>query len=203
MIEYNVSKRKSNYSQRNNKVNPNKSCNTTSMTMAASYQPAIWKAFKESEIYSKYAYKFSQPEDCLQQYMLDNGLTPTYHPDLSRAFNQFLGYNVTSFSMNVPLEDLIEEIKSGRPVVISGDFPKSDGRTLGHIVVLVGLIFEKELDKLPSYWIIDDPYGDTLNDWTGSGNDIKLPHEFFMKVIKNKGMSKKWAHTFKNLPGVK
>jgi len=194
---YNVSTNKVNYSQRNNKVNPNKSCNTTSMVMAASYIPSIWQKFTSSELYKKYSKKFDQPEDCLQQYMLDAGLRPTYHEELLKAFNQFVGEKVTKFSMTVPLEKLIEEIKAGRPVVISGDFPKSNGKTLGHIVCLVGCIFnEGNSTDIPDFWIIDDPYGNTLGDWEGSGNDIRLPHDYFMKYIKEKGQGKKWAHTF-------
>lgn len=194
---YNVSKDKVNYSQRNNEVNPNKSCNTTSMTMAASYMPKIWELFINSPIYKNYAKKFEQPEDCLQQFILDNKLRPTYHDDLSKAFNDFVGKNVTKFSMSVPIATLVAELKEGRPVVISGDFPKADGKTLGHIVCLVGCVFNNDnKTEVPDYWIIDDPYGDTLNDWQGSGNDIKLTNEFFMKYIKEKGKSRKWAHIF-------
>ena len=197
MRTYNVSKDKVNYSQRNNEVNPNKSCNTTSMVMAASYIPEIWNLFTNSELYKKYSQKFKQPEDCLQQYMLDVGLRPTFHDDLSKAFNQFVGKKVASFSMGMPLATMVKELKEGRPVVISGDFPKSNGKTLGHIVCLVGCEFSNEnKTEIPDYWIIDDPYGDTLNDWQGSGNDIKLTHDYFMKHIKEKGKAKKWAHIF-------
>lgn len=197
MRTYNVSKDKVNYSQRNNEVNPSKSCNTTSMTMAASYLPEIWKLFTESPIYKKYAKKFKQPEDCLQQYMLDSGLRPTYHEDLSKAFNDFVGKKVTKFSMSVSIAKLVNELKAGRPVVISGDFPKPDGKTLGHIVCLVGCIFNNDnKTNVPDFWIIDDPYGDTMNNWQGSGNDIKLTHEYFMKNIKEKGKGSKWGHLF-------
>ena len=125
MRTYNVSKDKVNYSQRNNEVNPNKSCNTTSMVMAASYMPEVWNLFTNSELYKKYSQKFKQPEDCLQQYMLDVGLRPTFHDDLAKAFNQFVGKKVASFSMGMPLATMVKELKEGRPVVISGDFPKS------------------------------------------------------------------------------
>ena len=197
MRTYNVSKDKVNYSQRNNEVNPSKSCNTTSMVMAASYLPTVWEKFISSELYKKYSKKFKQPEDCLQQYMLDVGLRPTYHAELSKAMNDFCGSKVTKFSMTVTLATLVKELKEGRPVVISGDFPKSDGKTLGHVVCLVGCVFNNDnKTNVPDYWIIDDPYGDTMNDWTGSGNDIKLTHEYFMKYIKEKGQGKKWGHTF-------
>lgn len=194
---YNVSKDKINYSQRNNEVNPSKSCNTTSMVMAASYLPTVWQKFTSSELYKKYSKKFKQPEDCLQQYMLDVGLRPTYHAELSKAMNDFCGSKVTKFSMTVTLATLVKELKEGRPVVISGDFPKSDGKTLGHVVCLAGCIFNNDnKTNTPDYWIIDDPYGDTMNDWKGSGNDVKLTHEDFMKYIKEKGQGKKWGHTF-------
>ena len=42
---------------------------------------------------------------------------------------------------------------------------------------------------------IDDPYGNTLNDWQGSGNDIFLPWDYVVKNIKPLNSSSiKWAH---------
>jgi hypothetical protein len=194
MATINVSKNRSNYSQRNNEVNPYKSCNTTSMVMALSYIPKLWKFFKDSPTYKQYSEKFKQPEDCLQQYMLDNGLKPTNHFDLSSATNKFVGRQVTKFTMSLSISGLLDELKANRPVVISGNFPKSDGKTLGHIVCLVGAVIDNQGNV--SKWIIDDPYGNTLKDWQGSGNDIALPNDYFIKNIKNCGCNLKWAHTF-------
>jgi hypothetical protein len=50
----------------------------------------------------------------------------------------------------------------------------------------------------PDFYIIDDPYGNTLNDWKGSGNDIRLDAETFynwMKPEKDHGV--KWGHFLK------
>ena len=195
MKTINVSKNFSNYSQRNNEVNPYKSCNTTSMIMALSYLPKLWKFLKNSDSFKKYNEKYKQPEDCLQQYMLDNGLRPTNHFDLSVATNKFVGKDVTKFTMSLSIQGLLDELKANRPVVISGNFPKSDGKYLGHIVTLVGCTLDD--DDKPVSWIIDDPYGNTLKDWKGSGNDITISNEYFMKHIKNCGCGMKWAHTFK------
>ena len=45
-----VSEGKVNFSQRNNEVNPLVFCNTTSLTMATSYIPALWKMFLNEPI---------------------------------------------------------------------------------------------------------------------------------------------------------
>ena len=44
---------------------------------------------------------------------------------------------------------------------------------------------------------IIDPYGDTLNDWKGSGRRVILSWERFHQWIKPCGaMDRKWAHRF-------
>jgi hypothetical protein len=48
--------------------------------------------------------------------------------------------------------------------------------------------------------IIDDPYGDTMNNWKGGGNDIKIPWDLFVKWMKPVGEpSIFWAHRFKKI----
>jgi hypothetical protein len=47
----------------------------------------------------------------------------------------------------------------------------------------------------PDFFIIDDPYGNTLNDWKGSGNDIKLNAETFFSWLKpERERGIKWGH---------
>ena len=42
---------------------------------------------------------------------------------------------------------------------------------------------------------IDDPYGNTLKDWEGSGNDIWLKWDYVVKNIKPLNSDTiKWAH---------
>jgi hypothetical protein len=200
----NISKNLGNYSQRNNEVNPLVSCNTTSMIMAISYIPKLYKVLKDSKIFKFYNKNYKQEEDCLQKMILDFGGDPTLHSDLSNYTNHLLGMKATYFSTSTPMTEVIKDIEKGLPVVISGSFPgyptvRKD--PLGHIVVLVGCewstISRYNKGSEPDYYIIDDPYGNTMNDWKGSGNDIKIPSIKFNHWIKetdNKNL--KWTHRF-------
>jgi hypothetical protein len=48
----------------------------------------------------------------------------------------------------------------------------------------------------PLWWIVQDPYGDTWKNWSGSGRDIIFSHEQFMSSLKNLGKKEKWRHYF-------
>jgi hypothetical protein len=196
MKVYNISEGKINYSQRNNEVRPYSSCNTTSLTMATSYIDSLWNTFTNSPIFQKYK-QFEQPEDRLQQALLDWGLEPTNHYDLMKGYNKFMGGDIDRFSTSVPFEKLIDELLDGRPWVGSGTFPgwpKPVKTPLGHIVCVVGMEYEKDPYK-PAAMIIDDPYGDTMNNWVGSGNNIVIPFEKFAAWFKPLNNSKIfWAH---------
>jgi hypothetical protein len=198
MIERNVSRKKENFAQRNNEVNPLISCNTTSMTMATSYIPELWEMFLNSPINEKYK-KFSQPEDRLHTYIRDRGLNPENHYDLMKGYNEFMGKEIDHFSTCVPFRFLIDELLAGRPWVGSGTFPGFPipaKQPLGHIVCVVGMVYESDPYK-PAEMIIDDPYGNTINNWQGSGNDIKIPWDLFvnwMKPVKDAEIF--WAHRF-------
>jgi hypothetical protein len=201
MITHNVSAEKINYSQRNNEVNPLVSCNTTSLTMATFYIPALWERFITSPSFLQYK-QFPQPEDRLQQFMLDQKLDPTNHYDLVKGYNLFIGGGVDYFSVSVSFRELIDELLSGRPWVGSGTFPGFPNPVktpLGHIVCVVGMNYEDD-PYSPVEMIVDDPYGNTMNNWQGSGNDIKIPWDLFAKWMKPlddpKGL-RFWAHRFK------
>jgi hypothetical protein len=186
----NISKEKENYSQRNNELKPLESCNVTSMSMALDYLG-----------YSFPAGPHRQPEDNLRAFMEAKGLEPTIHDQLSKGVNEWMGKKVTSFSTYVPVATLISEIVAGRPAVLSGTFPgyPNPAKTpLGHIVCLVGFEWvDNNYNEIPSAAIVDDPYGNTLANWSGSGNDIKIPWELFVKWFKPVGdTGVKWAHLF-------
>jgi hypothetical protein len=194
----NVSEWKPNYSQRNNLVRPLSSCNTTSMVMATSYMDKLWSIYLQSPYYAKYK-QFEQPEDKLQQAMLDWGLDPTVHADLMAGYNKFMGRPIDRFSTLCKFSDLAADLISGKPWVGSGTFlghPVLGAKPLGHIVCVVGLVYE--VDPLfPQEVIIDDPYGDTLHNWKGSGNDVHIPWDLFvawMKPVGNPDIF--WAHRF-------
>ena len=198
---HNVSAGKDNYSQRNNKVRPFSSCNTTSLAMATSYIAALWDIYINSSTYKKYP-QFEQPEDRLHQALLDWGLNPENHYDLMKGYNRFMEKEIDFFSPSVPFRELVDELLSGKPWVGSGTFPGFPNPVktpLGHIVCVVGLAYESD-PYTPSSIIIDDPYGNTMNNWQGSGNDVTIPWDLFakwMKPLEEKTGSVFWAHRLK------
>jgi hypothetical protein len=191
----NVSKEKVNFSQRNNALEPLISCNVTSMVMGLSYLK--WK-FPEG--------KYEQPEDNLRAFLKRQRKNPENHAELSEYTNRWLGKLAASFSTQRLMSQVVNEIMNGRPVIMSGNFPGFPTRRnkpLGHIVCLVGCEWQpanaENLVSSPDFFIIDDPYGDTLNDWKGSGNDIRLTAEVFYRWMKpemDHGI--KWGHFLKS-----
>jgi hypothetical protein len=177
--------------------------------------------------YCKYTFpkgEYKQPEDNLAHYMIYNPeidayykqISPYYddwkngkknsyspleiHAVLSYATNKWMGKQVTSFSQNVPIDSIFEEItEKERPVIISGNFSG-----LNHIVVLVGVIYNKKntvqetLKQMPESVIYDDPFGKTYEYNKGlSGNDCIVPFNKFLDDVKPlKETRYKWAHVF-------
>jgi len=166
-MHINISAGKLNWTQRNNKRDPHNTCNVTSMVMALDY---LGYDFPVGE--------YERPMDNLHLYMTAKKLRPWIHDELSQATNEWMGQNVTDFSTERPIPNIINELKNDKPVVLSGDFPfidsKGNATTLGHIVVLVGAEWDKVNIGYPRSVIIDDPYGNTLNNFKGSGNDVIL-----------------------------
>jgi len=200
MIEVNVSKNKDNYTQRNNEIDPLISCNTTCYTMACSYISELWKLFNESFIFKHYNLKYKQEEDCFRRYMLDLHFDPTVHINLSNCFNHFIMKDAATFETGVTYKTMMEDLDKGLPLIVSGTlpgYPTKRKSPLGHLVVLVGYVKSEENDELPKEWIIDDPYGNTMNDWLGSGNDVHVPHNLFKKWMKDCDSDLKWAHRFR------
>ncbi|MCL2174999.1 MAG: C39 family peptidase [Treponema sp.] len=188
-MQINVSKGKLYYSQRNNERDPNNTCNVTSMIMALYYLGFNFPSGK-----------YTQPEDNLHLFMTERKLRPWIHAELSLAVNQWIGKQITSFSTARTISSIFDQLKDGRPVVLSGTFPGFPtklAKPLGHIVTLVGAEWD-EVTVNPKSIIIDDPYGDTLNNWKGSGNDIVLSWAQFIDWFKDCGSTQtKWGHFFK------
>jgi hypothetical protein len=144
---------------------------------------------------------YEQPEDNLRKFMVSKGKNPENHYELSEYTNLWMGKEVTRFSMAKKVNEILSELLSGRPVVISGTFPgfpTKKPKPLGHIVCLVGAIWNtKDWIGPPDTILWDDPYGNTLSDWKGSGNDVNLMYQQFVDWIKPVGDSSvKWAHCF-------
>jgi hypothetical protein len=189
-VKINVSDGKSNYSQRNNAIKPLESCNVTSMIMALDY---LGYPFPKGE--------YEQPEDNLRAFIEANGKNPTMHAELSEYTNRWMGKQVTNFSMSRKISAILAEILAGRPVVISGTFPGFPTvreKPLGHIVCLVGAEWPGDTWIGPPDTVLwDDPYGETLKNWQGNGNDVRIDFQKFIDWIKPVGdVSVKWGHFF-------
>jgi hypothetical protein len=186
----NVSDGKANFSQRNNAIKPLESCNVTSMVMALSYMG-----------YGFPAGDYEQPEDNLRAFIEGKGGDPENHYDLSDLTNLWMGRKATEFSTARKISAIFGEILEGRPVVISGTFPGcpvKGKKPLGHIVCLVGAEWPGTTWIGPPDEVVwDDPYGNTMNNWKGSGNDVRVNYEKFIEWIKPVGdVSVKWGHFF-------
>jgi hypothetical protein len=145
--------------------------------------------------------EYEQPEDNLRRFIERNGKNPEVHAELSEYTNRWMGRKVTGFSTQRKISDILAELLSGRPVVISGTFPgypTKKEKPLGHIVCLVGAEWPGDAWIGPPDSITwDDPYGNTLNDWKESGDDIKVDFKKFVEWIKPPGdFSMKWGHFF-------
>lgn len=166
-------------------------------------------------------YKTKMPSlyaDYKMEKLDENGKIAYYTPNevhavLAYAFNLWVGCtNADTFKTNVKLDEILEHLLQNRALVLSGIF-----NGLGHVVTLVGCEFDvktpevfnvesalkfiKENNLRPKNWIIDDPYGNYHNGYTPgqSGNDIKVPHADFVKMIKPCGDNlAKWAHIIQN-----
>ena len=212
MRKINVSDGKINYSQRNNELNPHGSCNVTSIVMALSYLG--WEFPKG---------RYSQPEDNLTDFITnDPGViqernkfvaanpwakgipSVQIHDLLALGTNIWLGKKAVSFLWNRKIFDILSQPEEGKPVVLSGTFPGYPTvmpQPYGHIVTAVGTIWESEKGSSsvqPSHIIIDDPYGNTLDNWKGSGNDIEIPWNLFIAWFREPNDTNiKWGHFFK------
>jgi hypothetical protein len=185
-----VSVGKPSYSQRNNAVKPLESCNVTAMVMALDY---LGYQFPKGA--------HEQPEDNLRSFIEAGGKHPENHYELSDMTNRWMGREVARFSTARTISGILAEMLDGRPVVISGTFPGFPTKTkkpLGHIVCLVGAEWPgKHWIGPPNFVVWDDPYGNTLNDWKGAGNDVKIEYQKFIEWIKPVGNSScKWGHFF-------
>ena len=160
--------------------------------------PALYKEYKEEK--------------------MTNGKVDYYTPNeihdlLAFGTNKWLGVtNAVTFKESSDIWDIIKELINGRACVISGKFVG-----LNHIVTLVGCAWNfKEIPKIslnklistiikerrmPSQFIIDDPYGDFHKNYKAgfSGNDIRLTIDEFYSMIKPLGNTQiKMCHFIQN-----
>ena len=217
---------KINYSQKNNKyykkINnavaySNTMCNVTSMIMALDYA-----GFKFPDLG-----KWEQPEDAFMDFMLNSkevdkmyekdyptmykdykaGKKDCYFPNeihslLSYATNLWLQDVVTKFTTKGRIKKLLWDnlVQNSLPLVVSGSFPMSNGKRFNHIVTITGVKYDSLKngeESTPIQIKIDDPNGNPLKDWTGSGNDIMLDWQFCVENLKPlNSENEKWVHYF-------
>ena len=199
---YKVDEGKVYYSQRNNEIKPLESCNVTSMVMALGYLGYTLPDGQHKQPEDRLRHFIETDPECLaayERYVNQNSWTKgtaavEIHQLLSDGTNKWMKRTVTQFRCPMPIGEIIEEIKRGRPVVLSGAFEQPGKNPLDHIVVLVG--YNDETGEV----CYDDPYGKTYQ-WspTVSGNDSWVSWELFIRDIKEVGnQNDKWAHIFRN-----
>lgn len=149
------------------------------------------------------------------------GIEGAYYPNevhsiLSYGTNLWMGVKpgkITQFisNANFPYLLYLSFVKGSVPIVVSGSFPTSSGDRLNHIVTVSGVAYTRASydkykksgdwkDLLVENVKIDDPYGNTLTGWSGSGQDILLTWEYCVNNLKPlNSASEKWCHTF--VPG--
>jgi len=208
MYRIDVSAGKINYSQRNNEIDPMDACGPTSIVMAVSYIPQLWKAFTESPYFEKYNV-YPQEEDRFHASLKEWNLNREVHADLASGINRWVGYEADVFSTSVTLADVVKDLRKGLPVVMSGTFPGYPApmaSPYNHIVCVVGAEWLEKTDmdsQSPVNWLVDDPFGNTMDNWKGSGNNVVIPYSLFNEWMKFSGITDyKWAHRFqvKNEP---
>lgn len=138
------------------------------------------------------------------------------HTVLSYAFNLWMDCEKDQLSKfldncNFPAALYNNFVKGSLPIIVSGAFPyaSNPNKKLNHIVVCTGVVYdEKEFDAYqkcstpagyltPKMIKIDDPYGNVLKDWQGTGNDCYLTWRYCIDNLKPlKSTSLKWAHVF-------
>lgn len=196
------------YSQRNNALKPEGACNVTAMISALS--AAGWPVEKLADK------TYPQPEDALMHFMLADPdvdkewhridracrFPPNeWHPLLAFGTNKFLekkgiaerGTAAVCWGENRYADDLKKAIDGGGSAVVSGLFEFQSGKALGHVVAVVGYKTD-DAGKLASF-TLDDPWGNYHTKYAdANGNDIDMPVDDFVSIIRSAGSALKCGH---------
>lgn len=211
MKTINISNDSEYHTQRNNRLNPSGTCNTT----------ASINALRSSNIAFSWP-KGVQPEDHLtatldsdeawaimhrdHSWAITDGYEPRHvHAMLSWAINEKLVRRpVVRFSTTTTWHEIIFNIVALRCAVnLSGKFTK-----FGHIVTLVGLKTNQndieqctdpnqiDMESIVSL-VIDDPYGNYHSAYRDHrGNNISFTFPELDRITKEYYKNRKWAHLF-------
>lgn len=220
MYRHNFSIDSDYHTQRNNLLVPYKACNTTSAVMAlkqANVAFTVPEGWQEED----YLTSLLQTEEALIEmkklapWAFDKNDVPVFPPQqvhvmLEWGINKMVGKTVDIFQADMCIRQIVFQLINGSGIVLSGQFDLPDGRELGHIVSLAGVVTHQpnllnvksdlsiHMDSIESF-IIDDPYGD----WTSSyknhkGNDLEMEAYTFNQIFRRSGDTEnKFAHIIK------
>ena len=205
----NLSKDSDYHTQRNNKFYPHSSCNTTSaiMMLKAAGTYFDFPAGMQEEDYLTNILESKEAYDVMRArypWAIRDGYRPAeVHMMLEWGITKLVGRQVTKFTTNISIRELLYKILQGQPSLITGKFTK-----YGHIVCLVGFetlqrkeefisVEDIKYDQLKNI-IIDDPYGNYHTGYSDHrGNNTTLTFEEFNAITKTYNMEdSKWAHIF-------
>lgn len=199
------------YTQRNNELKPEGACNVTAMINALS--AAGWPVEKLA------TEKYSQPEDALMNFILtDNAIAVAWkrldparnyppnewHPLLAKGANLYLkkcglladGEDAVFFSESRPWSDIIDVIDNGGAAICTGTFTTATKKAIGHVIAIVG--YEKNDQGIITNFIVDDSWGDYRDGYkTKNGNDVKMPVEDFLCLMRPRNLFSKIMHVVK------
>jgi len=224
MVEINISTGFPYFTQRNNKIRPFITCNTTSMIAALFYRKVT---FPTSTIYK-------QPEDDLTNFLLTDSRVDAFyrkespieyskyiianknpkiayppnqvHSVLSYGTNLWLGKSqneITIFKQTASIQEVLYEVIKGKPVVQGGLW-----NNLHHITCIVGFSTSqddikdikdsKDIDlSLVDSIIMDDSFGDFHAGYKiQNGNDIRITTDEYHKLVIIQNSNIKMGHFF-------
>ncbi|MDY6941027.1 MAG: DUF4231 domain-containing protein [Cyanobacteriota bacterium] len=165
------------FSQRDNEIDPYRTCNTSSCAMAAKYLGA----------------NISGDDDYYQQYVVKYGDT-TDHGVQTQALAD-LGIKST-WNTSLGLEDLDESLASGLPIVVGilhhGPLEAPSGG--GHMIVVIGRTTSGD-------YIVNDPYGNLLDGYaTEEGGGLTYPRDVMEARWTVDGPKTGWGRLFYDNP---
>lgn len=217
-IAINISTGKKYLTQRDNKIKPFGTCNTTSMCMALTYSGKVMPGKKDEEQYEDLLTSFllTDPRVLAYYERIDpvnyaawkaNPSSPKvippneYHAVLAYGTNLWMNAKVVSFTTTSNLAAILYSLIQNRAVVLSGLWSG-----LRHIVCAVGFVTTQQnilsasspadidLNKVTSI-IVDDPFGNYKTKYQDvNGNDISVTLVDFKVICREFNSDIKWAH---------
>ena len=201
------------HTQRNNKIDPHGTCNTTAIIMAMRKAGVFFNVPKGV-----------QREDHMTQFLQSNEanrIRKLHYPCISNEYQNYEihgmlewacnllvdGRGVAKFSTGWSLGDIVCALQRGAGVVLPGDFPHYKYGTIGHLVSIANVSYDNgTLESARDFdltyllgFLIDDPYGDFRDGYNpecegfDKGNDVVLDIFDFQNIKRGKA-GECWAH---------